>query len=257
MKHDTTVGFRQCAACCEADRRRIEALADYDAVGMRVETARALYRKAASAGEACPGTRAWTAWHDAIDMLENDLAYSEVQMEIATKTYIACIDEHTAAADAAKQTAGDAAEASEAPAETEEMPMTAQEAETDAAGERRMDALDLHVARWRRHMDEYFADHADEARTGCDADDGDDWPYRCGSFLNALSERHAPAERHENEEHDVLRNAVRALEHGDAAPLREFSIGSRQGRRETLRELRELLDDMIADLDDDTEEGAQ
>lgn len=259
MKHDTTVGFRKCPACLEADRRRIEALADYDAVGLRAETARAQYRKAADAGEAWPGTRAWTAWHDAIDMLENELAYSEVQMEIATKTYIACIDEHTAAADAAKQAAGDAAEASEAPAETEEMPMTAREDDTDAAdGEQRMDALDLHVARWLRRMSEYhagIADHADEACADRDTDDEDAGPYRCGSSLNALSERRALAERHEIEEDDVLRDAVRAIEHGDTTQIRAWGFGRRRGRRETLLELLELLDDTIADLDGDGKEA--
>lgn len=64
-------------------------------------------------------------------------------------------------------------------------------------------------------------------------------------------------ERHETEEDDVLRDAVRAIEHGETTPIRAWGFGNRQGRRTALRELRELLDDMIADIDNDTEEGAR
>lgn len=96
-------------------------------------------------------------------------------------------------------------------------------------------------------------DHCDMCEDGHEEDD--EPMYLCGSFINAQTERHARATQRETEEDDMLRNAVRALEQGDTTPIRHFSIGSRQGRRNTLRELRELLDDMIADLDD--EHGAQ
>lgn len=67
----------------------------------------------------------------------------------------------------------------------------------------------------------------------------------------------ATVERHEIEEDDVLRDAVRAIEHGETTRIRAWGFGNRQGRRAALRELRELLDDMIADIDNDTEEGAR
>lgn len=67
----------------------------------------------------------------------------------------------------------------------------------------------------------------------------------------------ATVERHEIEEDDVLRDAVRAIEHGETTRIRAWGFGNRQGRRAALRELRELLDDMIADIDADTEEGAR
>ena len=87
---------------------------------------------------------------------------------------------------------------------------------------------------------------------------GDEGPlYLCGGFLNAQAERHATVERHEIEEDDVLRDAVRAIEHGETIQIRAWGFGNRQGRRAALRELRELLDGMIASIDDDREEGAQ
>ena len=61
----------------------------------------------------------------------------------------------------------------------------------------------------------------------------------------------------ETEEDDVLRDAVRAIEHGETTRIRAWGFGNRQGRRAALRELRELLDDMIASIDADTEEGAR
>lgn len=67
------------------------------------------------------------------------------------------------------------------------------------------------------------------------------------------------ARQQETEEDDVLRDVVRAIEHGETIQIRcEWDFGYRQGRRAALRELlelRELLDDMIASIDDDTEEG--
>lgn len=74
---------------------------------------------------------------------------------------------------------------------------------------------------------------------------------------SAHAERHATVERHEIEEDDVLRDAVRAIEHGETTRIRAWGFGNRQGRRAALRELRELLDDMIASIDNDTEEGAR
>lgn len=81
--------------------------------------------------------------------------------------------------------------------------------------------------------------------------------HLCGGFLNAQAERHATVERHETEEDDVLRVAVRAIEHGETTRIRAWGFGNRQGRRTALRELRELLDDMIAAIDADREEGAR
>lgn len=87
--------------------------------------------------------------------------------------------------------------------------------------------------------------------------DGEEPVYLCGGFLNAQAEHRATVERHEIEEDAVLRDAVRAIEHGETTQIRAWGFGNRRGRRTALRELRELLDDMIADIDDDTEEGAQ
>lgn len=99
---------------------------------------------------------------------------------------------------------------------------------------------------------------ATDAASAHDDLDGDGEPvYLCGGFLNAQAERHATVERHEIEEDDVLRDAVRAIEHGETTRIRAWGFGNRQGRRAALRELRELLDDMIAAVDDDREEGAR
>ncbi|PKU96732.1 hypothetical protein CQR55_1067 [Bifidobacterium pseudolongum subsp. globosum] len=81
--------------------------------------------------------------------------------------------------------------------------------------------------------------------------------YLCGGFLNAQAERHATVERHEIEEDDVLRDAVRAIEHGETTQIRAWGFGNRQGRRTVLRELRELLDNMIADIDADNQQSQQ
>ncbi len=87
---------------------------------------------------------------------------------------------------------------------------------------------------------------------------GDGEPlYLCGGFLNARAERHATVERHETEEDDVLRDAVRAIEHGETTQMRAWGFGNRQGRRTALRELRELLDDMIASIDADNQQSQQ
>ncbi|RYQ26493.1 hypothetical protein PG2029B_1090 [Bifidobacterium pseudolongum subsp. globosum] len=100
----------------------------------------------------------------------------------------------------------------------------------------------------------------EEKRTAASAHDDLDGDgetlYLCGGFLNAQAERHATVERHETEEDDVLRDAVRAIEHGETTRIRAWGFGNRQGRRAALRELRDLLDDMIAAVDD-TEEDAQ
>lgn len=73
----------------------------------------------------------------------------------------------------------------------------------------------------------------------------------------AETEEMHTVERHETEEDDVLRDAVRAIEHGETTQIRAWGFGNRQGRRTALRELRELLDDMIASIDADREEGTQ
>ena len=75
--------------------------------------------------------------------------------------------------------------------------------------------------------------------------------------IDASERTVATVERHETEEDDVLRDAVRAIEHGETTRIRAWWFGNRRGRRAALRELRELLDDMIASIDDDTEEGAR
>lgn len=98
--------------------------------------------------------------------------------------------------------------------------------------------------------DDHMPCTADLGSDPCDAcesrhEEEDEPLYLCGSFINAR------AEQHETEENDMLRNAVRALERADTTLIRHFSIGSRQGRRDTLHELRELLDGMIADLDNE------
>lgn len=87
------------------------------------------------------------------------------------------------------------------------------------------------------------------------------WTAAIDEWAASINEHHRLHEerRQETEEDDVLRDAVRAIEHGGTIQIRgEWDFGYRHGRRAALRELRELrelLDDMIASIDDDTEEG--
>lgn len=87
------------------------------------------------------------------------------------------------------------------------------------------------------------------------------WREAIDTWAASINEHHRcyEARQQETEEDDVLRDAVRAIEHGGTIQIRcEWDFGYRQGRRAALRELRELrelLDDMIASIDDDTEEG--
>lgn len=125
----------------------------------------------------------------------------------------------------------------------------------EAAGEIREPAMPLAETEEMRTV---ATDTGDASASAHDDLDGDGEPvYQCGGFLNAHAERHATVERHETEEDDVLRDAVRAIEHGETTRIRAWGFGNRQGRRAALRELRELLDDMIASIDADTEEGAR
>ncbi|MFR0588197.1 hypothetical protein [Bifidobacterium sp.] len=73
----------------------------------------------------------------------------------------------------------------------------------------------------------------------------------------AETEEMHTVERHETEEDDVLRDAVRAIEHGETTQIRAWGFGNRQGRRTALRELRELLDDMIAAIDANNQQSQQ
>lgn len=81
------------------------------------------------------------------------------------------------------------------------------------------------------------------------------WREAIDTWAASINEHHRryEARQQESEEDDVLRDAVRAIEHGETIQIRcEWDFGYRQSRRAALRE---LLDDMIASIDDDTEEG--
>lgn len=235
---DLNVDWNKCPNCARFKERIEDAEEASRAASATLDRAYTEYREDVAAGRACiatPRQRAWNSYLDDLQM-EQSLAFSH--WKEAIDTWAASINEHHRRYEARQQEAEDGKGVA---ADTDDaMPCTcamcqAEDGEPAETEEMRTIATN----------------------TGA-RDDLDGEPlYLCGGFLNAQRERHATVERHETEEDDVLRDAVRAIEHGETTQIRAWGFGNRQGRRAALRELRELLDDMIASIDDDTEEGAQ
>lgn len=226
-QHDNADTTR-CAACVEARARLDDASADRARAWLRYRDASEAYRADLASGALSLGSSECTQRWSEVNRLwhEAQARYTEwiaVQHEAAQT-----ISDHS---ECLQETAGEVREPVAPLAETEEMRTVA----TDTG-------------------DASASAHGDL--------DGDGEPlYLCGGFLNALAERHATVERHEIEEDDVLRDAVRAIEHGETTQIRAWGFGNRQGRRTALRELRELLDDMldgvIASIDADNQQSQQ
>lgn len=213
--HDTTLGWQDCPVCARLQRELELARVERERAWSALCGVELQFREAMDAGRAYIGTDAWRRWRDLLDSLtlQDDRAAERLQAALAA--WGESIREH-----ATPQPMED-----EGPDGTGETPTIA-------------------------HDDDHMPCTADLGSDHCDAceslhEEEDEPLYLCGSFINAR------AEQHETEENDMLRNAVRALEYADTTLIRHFSIGSRQGRRDTLRELRELLDGMIADLDNE------
>lgn len=220
-QHDNADTTR-CAACVEARERLDDASTDRARAWLRYRDTSEAHRADLASGALSLGSSECTRRWSEVNRLwhEAQARYTEwiaVQHEAAQT-----ISEHSQHFQEA------AGEAQDVPlAETEEMRMVATgtgDASASAHDELDRDGEPLHL---------------------------------CGGFLNAQAERHATVERHETEEDDVLRDAVRAIEHGETTRIRAWGFGNRQGRRTALRELRELLDDMIADIDDDNQQSQQ
>lgn len=226
-QHDNADTTR-CAACVEARERLDDASADRARAWLRYRDASEAYRADLASCALSLGSSECTQRWSEVNRLwhEAQARYTEwiaVQHEAAQT-----VSEHSKHF---QEAAGEVREPAAPLAETEEMRMVA-------------------------------TGTGDASASAHDDLDGDGEPvYQCGGFLNAHAGRHATVERHEIEEDDVLRDAVRAIEHGETTRIRAWGFGNRQGRRTALRELRELLDDMIASIDDDidadTEEGAR
>ncbi len=213
--HDTTLGWQDCPVCARLQRELELARVERERAWSALCGVDLQFREAMDAGRAYIGTDAWRRWRDLLDSLtlQDDRAAEHLQAALAA--WGESIREH-----ATPQPMED-----EGPDGTGETPTIA-------------------------HDDDHMPCTADLGSDHCDAceslhEEEDEPLYLCGSFINAR------AEQHETEENDMLRNAVRALEYADTTLIRHFSIGSRQGRRDTLRELRELLDGMVADLDNE------
>lgn len=218
-QHDNADTSR-CAACVEARERLDDASADRARAWLRYRDASEAYFNDTASGALSLGSSECThRWNEVARLWHQSQAcYSEW---IAVQHEAAhAISEHS---ECLHEAAGEVREPAAPLAETEEM-------------------------------------HAFATDTGDAHDDfaGDGEPvYLCGGFLNAQAARHATVERHETEEDDVLRDAVRAIEHGETTQIRAWGFGNRQGRRTALRELRELLDDMIAAIDADNQQSQQ
>lgn len=242
---DLSVDWNECPNC-DLLKERIEvADAATRAAEVRVDCAWNEYLEARNNGLAYFCSPQYRAYHARIDNLEQALAEAHAAQTADIEAWAASIHEHHRLHEARQQEAEDGKDVA---ADTDDaMPCTcamcqAEDGEPAETEEMRTVATGT----------------GDAAASAHDDLDGDGEPlYLCGGFLNAQAERHATVERHETEEDDVLRDAVRAIEHGETTQIRAWGFGNRQGRRTALRELRELLDDMIADIDADTEEGAQ
>lgn len=218
-QHDNADTTR-CAACVEARERLDDASADRARAWLRYRDASEAYRADLASGALSLGSSECTQRWNEVNRLWHE-AQARYTEWIAVQHEAA----HTISGHSQRlqEAAGEVREPAAPLAETEEMHTVA----------------------------------ADTSGAHDDLDGGGEPLYLCGGFLNAQAERHATVERHEIEEDDVLRDAVRAIEHGEATRIRAWGFGNRQGRRAALRELRELLDDMIASIDADTEEGAR
>ncbi len=220
-QHDNADTTR-CAACVEARERLDDASADRARAWLRYRDASEAYRTDLASGALSLGSSECTQRWNELNRLWHEAQARYTEWIAAQHEAAHTISEHS------KHLQEAAGEAQDVPlAETEEMCTVA----TDTG-------------------DASASAHGDL--------DGDGEPlYLCGGFLNVQAERHATVERHEIEEDDVLRDAVRAIEHGETTRIRAWGFGNRQGRRTALRELRELLDDMIADIDDDNQQSQQ
>lgn len=220
-QHDNADTTR-CAACVEARERLDDASADRARAWLRYRDASEAYRTDLASGALSLGSSECTQRWNEVNRLWHEAQARYTEWIAAQHEAANTISEHS------KHLQEAAGEAQDVPlAETEEMCTVA----TDTG-------------------DASASAHGDL--------DGDGEPlYLCGGFLNVQAERHATVERHEIEEDDVLRDAVRAIEHGETTRIRAWGFGNRQGRRTALRELRELLDDMIADIDDDNQQSQQ
>ncbi len=223
MKH-TNADNTRCTACVEARERLDDASADRARAWLRYRDASEAHRADLASGALSLGSSECTQRWNEVNRLWHE-AQARYSTWIAVQHEAAhTISEHS---QCLQEAAGEVREPVAPLAETEEMRTVA----TDTG-------------------DASASAHGDL--------DGDGEPlHLCGGFLNAQAERHATVERHETEEDDVLRDAVRAIEHGETNQIRAWGFGNRQGRRTALRELRELLDDMIASIDADREEGTQ
>lgn len=219
MKH-TNPDTTRCAACVEACERLDDASADRARAWLRYRDASEAYRADLASGALGLGSRECTRrWSD-VDRLWHEAQARYTEWIAVQHEAAQTISEHS---QCLQEAAGEVREPVVPLPEMEEMHAFA----TDTAGA-----------------------HDDFA--------GDGEPlYLCGGFLNVQAERHATVERHEIEEDDVLRDAVRAIEHGETTRIRAWGFGNRQGRRTALRELRELLDDMIASIDADNQQSQQ
>ena len=216
--HDTTLYWQDCPVGLRLQRELEQARAEREQTWSALTGVDLQFREEVDAGRAYIGTTVWRRWRDLLDQvtLQSDLAPKHLQATLAA--WGESIREHT----------------TPQPTENEETDDGTGEAPTTAQDDDMPCMVDL------------GCDHCDMCENGHGEDD--EPMYLCGSFINAQTELHAKAGQRETEEDDMLRNAVRDLEHGNTIPIRHFSIGSRQGRRDTLRE---LLDDMIAELDNE------
>lgn len=221
---DLSVDWRACPNCARLKERIEDAEQASKVVSANLDRAYSGYREDVAAGRACIATPRQRAWSSYLDDLEMEQSMASSHWREAIDTWAASINEHHRLHEDRQQKAEDSKGVA---ADT----ATGMNENTDTD-----DAMPCTCAM-------------------CQAEDGEPL-YLCGGFLNAHAERHATVEQHETEEDDVLRDAVRAIEHGETIQiLSEWDFGNRHGRRTALRELRELLDDMIASIDDDTEEG--
>lgn len=242
---DLNVDWNKCPNCARFKERIEDAEEASRAASATLDRAYTEYREDVAAGRACIATPRQRAWNSYLDDLEMEQSLASTRCTEAINAWATSIHRHHRLHEDRQQKAeggkGVAADTDDAmscscamcqaedgePAETEEMHTVA----TDSG-------------------DASASAHGDL--------DGDGEPlYLCGGFLNVQAERHATVERHEIEEDDVLRDAVRAIEHGETSQIRAWGFGNRQGRRTALRELRELLDDMIASIDDDNQQSQQ
>lgn len=220
-QHDNADTTR-CAACVEARERLDDASADRARAWLRYRDASEAYRTDLASGALSLGSSECTQRWNEVNRLWHEAQARYTEWIAAQHEAAHTISEHSQHLQEA------AGEAQDVPlAETEEMCTVA-------------------------------TDTGEAAASAHEDLDGDGEPlHLCGGFPNEQAEHHATVERHEIEEDDVLRDAVRAIEHGETIQIRAWGFGNRQGRRTALRELRELLDDMIADIDDDNQQSQQ